>query len=61
MLFGSLKIERLRGQHFMSRRKAKDEAIVRLLWHNKARLHSMLVYVHPMQFEGQWFVSQSNS
>ena len=45
----------------MSRRKAKDEAILRLLWHNKARLHSMLVYVHPMQFEGQWFASQSNS
>ena len=45
----------------MSLRKAKDKAIVWLLWHNKAWLHSMLAYVHPMQFESQWFARQSNS
>jgi putative transposase len=50
-LFGSLKVERLHGQRFETRRQAKDEALDWLLWYNQTRLHSTLNYVSPMQFE----------
>jgi transposase InsO family protein len=50
-LFGSLKVERLHGQHFETRRQGKDEALDWLLWYNQTRLHSTLNYVSPMQFE----------
>ena len=29
-----------------------------LLWYNKARLHSMLAYVSPMEFEQTWLAAQ---
>lgn len=58
-LFGSLKVERLHGQRFVSRRHAKDETIAWLLWYNKARLHSTLAYVSPMQFEQTWLAAQA--
>ena len=57
-LFGSLKVERLHGQRFKTRREAKDEAIDWLLWYNRARLHSTLAYVSPMQFEQEWLANQ---
>ena len=57
-LFGSLKVERLHGQRFVTRRQAKDETIAWLLWYNKARLHSTLAYVSPMQFEQTWLAAQ---
>ncbi|MFZ3117124.1 MAG: IS3 family transposase [Variovorax sp.] len=57
-LFGSLKVERLHGQHFKTPREAKDEAIDWLLWYNRARLHSTLAYVSPMQFEQDWLANQ---
>jgi transposase InsO family protein len=57
-LFGSLKVERLHGQRFQTRRQAKDEAIDWLLWYNRERLHSTLAYVSPMQFEKNWLASQ---
>ena len=57
-LFGSLKVERLHGQNFKTRREAKDEAIDWLLWYNRARLHSTLAYVSPMQFEQDWLANQ---
>jgi len=63
-LFGSLKVERLHGQRFKTRREAKDEAIDWLLWYNRARLHSTLAYVSPMQFEQDWLANrprQANS
>ena len=60
-LFGSLKVERLHGQRFVTRRQAKDETIAWLLWYNKARLHSTLAYVSPMQFESEWLARQANS
>ena len=44
-LFGSLKVERLRGQRLKTRRETKDEIIDWLLWYNRARLHSTLAYV----------------
>src|ERR1700681_1747279 len=50
-LFGSLKVERLHGEQFETRRQAKDEALDWLFWYNQTRLHSTLNYVSPMQFE----------
>jgi putative ATP-binding cassette transporter len=41
-VFGSLKVERLHGQRFVTRRQAKDEVIDWLLWYNQTRLHSTL-------------------
>lgn len=63
-LFGSLKVERLHGQRFKTRRQAKDETIAWLLWYNRDRLHSTLNYVSPMQFEQNWLAElhiQANS
>ena len=60
-LFGSLKVERLHGQRFASRRQARDETIAWLLWYNHTRLHSTLAYVSPMQFESEWLAKQANS
>ncbi len=57
-LFGSLKVERLYGQKFQTRRQAKDEVIAWMLWYNCTRLHSTLAYVSPMQFEEQWLATQ---
>ena len=53
-LFGSLKVERLHGEHFETLRQAKDEALDWLLWYNQTRLHSTLNYVSPTQFEQNW-------
>ena len=30
----------------------------RLLWYNRARLHSTLAYVSPMTFEQDWLANQ---
>jgi putative transposase len=53
-LFGSLKVERLHGQHFATIRQAKDATISWLLWYNQSRLHSTLNYVSPIRFEQDW-------
>jgi putative transposase len=58
-LFGSLKVERLHGQRFTTRRHAKDETLAWLFWYNHARLHSALNYVSPMQFEQHWQADQA--
>ena len=58
-LFGSLKVERLHGQRFATRRDAKDETIAWLVWYNRTRLHSTLDYVSPMQFEKDWLATQA--
>lgn len=58
-LFGSLKVERLHGQRFVTRRHAMDETIDWLLWYNRTRLHSTLNYVSPMQFEHHWQTQQA--
>jgi putative transposase len=34
-LFGSLKVERLHGEHFETFRQAKDETLDWLLWYNR--------------------------
>ena len=57
-LFGSLKVERLHGQRFKTRRQAMDEAVAWMLWYNRTRLHSTLAYVSPMRFEENWLANQ---
>jgi putative transposase len=53
-----LKVERLYGQKFETRRQVKDEVIDWLLWYNRARLHSTLAYASPMKFEQDWLANQ---
>jgi transposase InsO family protein len=57
-LFGSLKVERLHGQRFKTRRQAMDETVAWILWYNRTRLHSTLAYVSPMRFEENWLANQ---
>ena len=53
-LFGSLKVERLHGEKFATRREAQDVTLEWLLWYNQSRLHSTLGYVSPARFELDW-------
>jgi putative transposase len=57
-LWGSLKVGRLHGMRFETRRQAMDEVIDWLTFYNHSRLHSTLGYVSPMQFEKNWFAAQ---
>jgi putative transposase len=57
-LWGSLKVARLHGQRFGTRRDAMDEVIDWLSFYNHRRLHSTLGYVSPMQFERAWLAAQ---
>ena len=57
-LWGSLKVARLHGKRFETRREAMDEIIDWLGFYNHRRLHSTLRYLSPMQFESKWFADQ---
>jgi transposase InsO family protein len=57
-LWGSLKVARLHGRRFETRRAAMDEVIDWLIFYNHCRLHSTLGYVSPMQFERAWLAAQ---
>ena len=57
-LFGSMKVERLHGMRFASRRQAKDEVIDWLGFYNHRRLHSALGYLSPMAFEKKWLADK---
>ena len=59
-LFGSLKVERLHGQRFVTRRDAtpRMKSSRGCFWYNQARLHSTLAYLSPMQFEQTWLAAQ---
>jgi len=57
-LWSSLKVARLHGVRFETRRAAMDEIIDWLSFYNHRRLHSTLRYVSPMQFERKWFADQ---
>ena len=58
-LWGSLKVGRLHGMRFVTRRAAMDEVIDWLTFYNHRRLHSTLGYVSPMQFERTWLAAQT--
>lgn len=53
-LFGSLKIERLHGETFVTVRAAKDAVMRWVLWYNQKRMHSRLGYQSPNEFEQAW-------
>ena len=57
-LWGRLKVGRLDGRKFATRRDAMDEVVSWLTFYNYRRLHSSLGYVSPMQFEQRWHATQ---
>lgn len=57
-LFGSLKVERLHDETFISVRAAKDEVIRWILWYNQKRMHSTIGYQSPAEFETAWLQKQ---
>lgn len=57
-LWGHLKVARLHGRRFATRREAMDEVIDWLGFYNSTRLHQTLGYVSPMVFEQRWFAVQ---
>ncbi len=57
-LWGSLKVARLHGRRFATRRAAIDEVIDWMGFYNHRRLHSTLDYISPMQFEQRWRADQ---
>ena len=57
-LWGRLKVGRLYGRKFATRRQAMDEVIAWLTFYNHRRLHSSLGYVSPMQFQRSWHAAQ---
>ena len=59
-LWGRLKVGRLHGKKFSTRRHAKDEIVDWLTFYNHSRIHSSLGYVSPMTFEKNWRTAQQN-
>ena len=57
-LWGRLKVGRLYGRKFATRREAMDEVMDWLNFYNHKRLHSTLGYVSPMTFEQRWTAAQ---
>jgi transposase InsO family protein len=57
-LWGRLKVGRLHGRRFATRRAAMDEVMDWLTFYNHKRLHSTLGYVSPMTFEKSWHAAQ---
>jgi putative transposase len=59
-LWGRLKVGRLNGKRFATKREAMDEVISWLTFCNRSRLHSTLGYVSPMTFEERWCAQQTH-
>jgi len=53
-LFGSLKVERLHGEKFLTLRAAKDAVMNWIVWYNQKRMHSTIGYQSPVEFEQAW-------
>jgi transposase InsO family protein len=53
-LFGSLKVERIDGEHFQTIREAKDAVVGWMYWYNHSRMHSTLAYRSPAECEWSW-------
>jgi transposase InsO family protein len=60
-LWGRLKVGRLHGKRFATRREAMDEVIDWLTFYNHRRLHSTLGHVSPMTFEQRWNAAQQDT
>jgi len=60
-LWGRLKVGRLYGRRFATRREAMDEVIDWLTFYNHRRLHSTLEYVSRMTFEQRWIADQQQA
>ena len=60
-LWGRLKVGRLYGRRFATRRDAMDEVMDWLTFYNHRRLHSSLGYVSPMTFEQRWTAAQQQT
>jgi hypothetical protein len=56
--WGRLKVGRLYGRKFETRRQAMDEVIDWMTFYNHRRIHSTLGYISPMQFEKSWYEAQ---
>lgn len=56
--WGRLKVGRLYGRRFETRRQAMDDVIDWMTFYNHRRIHSTLGYVSPMQFEKSWHAAQ---
>ena len=54
-----LKVERLHGQRFVTRRQANDEVIACTLWDDQTRLPSTLAYVSPIRFQQDRLAAQA--
>ncbi len=59
-LWGRLKVGRLNGHKFTTRRQAMDEVIDWVAFYNHRRLHSTLGYVSPRKYEERWVAAQLN-
>ena len=59
-LWGRLKVGRLHGRKFATRRQAMDEVIDWMAFYNHRRLHSSLGYLSPRQYEERWVAAQLN-
>ena len=58
-LWGHLKVARLHGKTFATRRQAMDEVIDWLTFYNSTRLHQTLDYVSPRVFEQRCRAAQN--
>ena len=56
--FGSLKVERLHGMRFASRRTARNEVMDWMQFCNHKRLLSTLGYLSPMAYEKKWLAGE---
>ena len=54
-----MKVARVHGVRFETRRAVMDEVINWLTFYNHRRLHSTLGYLSPMQFEKKWLAEQT--
>ena len=59
--WGHLKVARIHGKRFATRREAKDEIVNWLSFYNAKRLHQTLGYVSPATYEKRWLTAQNNN
>jgi len=60
-LWGRLKVARVHGRRFETRRQIMDEVMNWFAFYNFKRLHSTLGYVSPMEYERQWYAANQRN